>query len=137
MLERTIISPPGGGGYRDFKIAGIFFYHRLSACKFFPPITMQTIFFKFSKFPITGVTSADNFFRCTSGADNSFQKKFSCRQFFLPIAVPPGEKIMVRPFTFGFTKYFLINICFLAIHICSFLIEIQTTVKSSFSNLFS
>ena len=41
---RTIIFP-GGGGHRDFQEAGNFFYHRLSACKYFSSTHCGDIFF--------------------------------------------------------------------------------------------
>ena len=83
----------GGGGIVISRRQEIFFYHRLSACKFFSSTHCADIFFKF---PITELASADNFFRCTSGADNLFQQFFSFRQFFSQSRYPP-EKILVRP----------------------------------------
>ena len=69
-------------GYRDFQEAGNFFCHRLSTFKIFFSTHCVDNFFKFPKFRITGVASADNFFGSTSGADNLFQQIFSSR--YLP-----------------------------------------------------
>ena len=77
------------GGIVISRRQEMFFYRRLSACNFSLSTHCADNFFKLPKFPITGVASADNFFRCTSGADNLFQQFFSCRQFFYPIAIPP------------------------------------------------
>ena len=74
--------------HRDFWKAGNFFHHRLSGCKFFPPPTVQTIFFKFSKSQITGVVSADNFSQMHLWWRQFSSATFLMQTIFFSIMIP-------------------------------------------------
>ena len=53
----------GGGGYRDFQEVGNFFLPSIEHLQIFFLNSLCRHFFKFPKFPISGVASADNFFQ--------------------------------------------------------------------------
>ena len=76
---RTIIFSQGNFSTIDSALANCF-----------PPLTAhaQTFSFQFPKSCITGVVSADNFFRCTSEADSLFQQ-FSHADNFSLLQYPP------------------------------------------------
>ena len=91
---RTIIFPRGGGGIVFSRFQEIFFYHRLSACKIFSS-THCADNFLIPQIRITGVASADNFFQMHLWCRQFISAIFLMQTIFFPIAIPPGEKIMV------------------------------------------
>ena len=66
----------------------IFFFLRLSAFKFFPQLILQTIFFKFSKFPITRVGSQTIFCQMHLWGRQFISAIFLMQTIFFPIAIP-------------------------------------------------
>ena len=93
----TIIFSPGG--IMISRRQKIFFYRRLSACKFFSSTHCADIFFKFPKFPITGVAFADNFFSDAPLGQRIYFSNFShADNLFSQLRYPPSPgKIMVHP----------------------------------------
>ena len=70
--ERTIIFSPGNFSTVDSALANCF-----------PKLTTAQTIFLIPKSRITGVVSADNFFRCTSEEDSLFQQFTDADNFSL------------------------------------------------------
>ena len=91
IRDGPLFSP--GGGYRDFQEAGNFFLPSIERLQmFFPQLTVQTIFFKFPKFPIAGVASADNFFSDAPLGQTIYFSNFSHADNFFPNRDTPRGK---------------------------------------------
>ena len=83
----------GGGGYRDFQEAGNFFLPSIERLQiFFLHSLCRQFFFKFPKFPITGVASADNFFSDAPLVQTIYFSYFShADNFFSQLRYPPPQ----------------------------------------------
>ena len=82
----------GGGGYCDFQEAVNFFLPSIEHLEiiFSSPHCADNIF-KFAKFPITGVASADNFFQIHLWGRQFISAIFLMQTIFFPNHDTPGE----------------------------------------------